>query len=120
MVVARDASNHEELFELLGSLGEGVKFAGVEAGGDEEVTGAFGGRVGEDGGGYLSKIMFVHVGAEDFVIFGSTFQNVLDRGTTEIEETIFEAEFFARDDTFVVGGDGEGLGAVEKFNCFDD
>ena len=45
--VALDAAHHQKLFELLGSLGQGVKLTGVEPAGHEVVPGAFGRGHGE-------------------------------------------------------------------------
>lgn len=84
MIITGDATNHEELFELLGGLGEGVELAGVETGGDEEVAGAFRGGIGEDGSGDFNEIMVVHVGADDAIVLGAATEDVLHGRATEV------------------------------------
>ena len=58
--VAVEAGGHQELFELLGGLGQGVELAGVVPGGDQIVPSALGGGGGEDWGGDLQEAVLRH------------------------------------------------------------
>jgi len=49
LVVALIAGNHQELFQLLGALGQRVKFAGMDAAGNQIIPGAFRRAFEEDG-----------------------------------------------------------------------
>ena len=120
LVVAGDTADHQELFELLRGLGESVELTGMKARGDEEVAGAFGGRVGEDGGGNLNKIVGVHIVAHKAVELGAALQDALGRGAAEVQEAVFEAEFLAGGGAFVVGVDGERFGFIDEGELGDD
>ena len=120
LVVARDATDHEELFELLGGLGEGVELAWMEARGDEEVASAFRGRVGENGGGNFDEVVGIHVVAHETIELGAALQDALSGGATEIEIAVFEAELLARGGAFVVSVDGERFGFVDEGELGND
>ena len=54
--VPLETGDHQELLELLGGLGQRVELPGVEAGRDQVVARAFGGRGREQRGLYLDKV----------------------------------------------------------------
>ena len=62
--VAVEAGGHQQLLELLGSLRQSVKLAGVVPGRHEIVTGALGRRRGEDGGSHLQEALLGHEPAQ--------------------------------------------------------
>jgi hypothetical protein len=61
LVVAVESGDHEQLFEQLGRLRQGVELAGIDAAGHEIVPGAFGGAAGQEGGLDIEKSVGVQV-----------------------------------------------------------
>ena len=107
-----EAGDLEHLFVLLGGLGEGVEAAGAEAGGDEEVAGAFWGGVGEDGGFDFDEAGLVEEvagGGGDGV---AQAEVAGEAGAAQVEVAVFEAEVFVGD--FLIDLEGEDVGFVEE------
>ena len=66
-----NATNHEELLELLRRLRQGIKSAWVKPGGHEKITGAFRGRVGKNRCGDFGEIVVVHIITNETIEFGT-------------------------------------------------
>ena len=58
--IAVKACGHQQLLELLGSLGQGIELAGMLSGGHQIVSCALGRGCGENGGGDLHKAVLGH------------------------------------------------------------
>ena len=106
--VTFDTADHEELFVLLRGLGEGVEAAGGEAGGNEEVAGAFGGALREDGGFDFEEAFAVHEVADGFDNAMAEAEVVAHGSAADVEVTVFETEVFVGDAAF--DGEGEDVG----------
>ena len=60
--VTVESAHHQQLFEQLWGLGQGVKFVEIHAGGHYEVTGTFGGGADQDRCFHFNEILLVQVG----------------------------------------------------------
>jgi len=112
LVIAVKTGDHEELFKLLGGLGEGVEAAGMEAAGDEEIACAFWGAVGEEGGLELVEAFGLEVSAHGGDNLGAEDDVALHFFAAEVEEAEAQAEVFV-DGGGVVDREGECFGAGE-------
>ena len=115
------ARHHEELFEELRGLGEGVEPPVVDPAGDEIVPRAFGRALGEERGLDLDEVMGVEVlpdGPHDLIALEET---LLQGGAAKVEVPVPESqvlvhvcgvglELFPEDHGLFGDGEGEGPG----------
>src|SRR3989344_4541362 len=87
--------NHLELFELLGRLGEDVKFTVLESGGDDVFTRSFGRAFHHDWRFYLYKIVCMHVFTEKRNDLVAHADVLLQSRTAKVEVAIFKTNVFA-------------------------
>jgi len=84
LIVSLYAGDHEHLFVLLGGLGEGVEFAGVDAAGYEEFPCTFGGAFEEHGGFDFEEMVVVEVIASGLGSPVAELENFEVAGSTEV------------------------------------
>lgn len=104
------ASDHKELFEHLGGLGEGVELAGVYAAGNEVISGAFGGTFGEKRGIHFEEALLVEVFSHAETEVMAKSQGFLHGGTTQVQVAVLHSDVFG-DGIALIDGEGEGIGA---------
>ncbi len=85
---------HQQLFELLRSLRQRIKFTGMQAARDQVVTGAFRGAGGKDGGLEFMEAVCPHVLAHSGDYIAAEDDIFLELVAAEVEEAIFEAHGF--------------------------
>ena len=117
--VAVAAADHEDLLEELGGLGECVKAAGVETGGDEEFAGAFGGGFVEDGRFNFEEAVLVAVVAHDLGDAMARDQGFGHLLAANVQVAVLEAEVFV-DRLALAGGEGGRIGFVDEGGGGDD
>ena len=88
-VVARD---HQQLLVGLGRLRQGEKLAWMDPARDQIVAGALGGALGQKGGFYFDKVLFIKCVAHDLVGAMAQLQIGLDAGPAQIQIAVFEAD----------------------------
>ena len=88
--VALDPAHHQQLFELLRRLWQGVELAGVEPARDEEVAGSLGAAGGQDRRGDLQEVALRHVGADQLRQAGPGLEAGDDGSPAEIEVAVAE------------------------------
>ena len=93
--VAFDSADHEQLFELLGRLGEGVELARVEPARHEVVTGALRRRDGQHGRLHLEEPTLGQVGPHDLAEAGSLGQAFDERPPPHVQVAVRKAGFLA-------------------------
>ena len=107
-----DTTDHEDLFEELGALGQGVEGAFLQARGDQEVAGALGRAAAEEGGFDLVEALLVEVVAGDLGDAVARLEDVLHRGATHVEVAVLQPGFFA-DLVGFIGDEGGVVAVVE-------
>ena len=112
--VALQAGHHQQLFELLGRLGQGVELSGMHAGGHQVVARAFGGGFEQDGGFDLDETVLVEVIAHELDHFMAQDQVVLHTLTSQVEVAVFQAHVLVGVFVFV-DHERQGFGRVEYF-----
>ncbi len=90
-----DPADHEQLFELLGRLGEGVELAGVEPARHQVVAGALGRRDGQHGRLHLQEPALGQVGPHDLAEAGSFGQPLDERPPPHVQVAVRKAGFLA-------------------------
>lgn len=103
--VAVEAGDHQQLLELLRSLGQGVELARVQAGRDDEVTGALGRRRGEDRGRHLVEAEGHHLGADGADDGRAQHDVAVHALAAQVEEAVLQAPLLVDP---VLGVDREG------------
>ena len=84
------AGGHQQLLELLGSLGQGVELAGMLPGGHQVVPGALGGGGGEDGGGDLQKALVLHGTAQGGHHLAAHHDVLFHLGVAQVQIAVFQ------------------------------
>ena len=117
LVVFLDAGDHEDLFELLRGLRQGVKGARLAAVGHQEFARAFGGGFEQDGRLDFHEALFVHVEAGGGGDFAAQPEVARHFRPAQVQVAILQAEFFVdgAGDFRVVHRKGEHLGHVQHF-----
>jgi hypothetical protein len=118
--VAVAAGDHQDLFEQLGALRQGVPHAGLEPGGHEEVAGALGGGPAEHGRLDLEEAVGVEVVAGDLGDAVADAEDVLHARAAEVEVAEGQAGLLAGHVLFVRGDEGELGGLGEQLDGGDD
>ena len=98
--VAVEAADHEDLLEDLRRLRQGVELAGMDAAGNEEVAGALGCGLGEDGGLDLEKALLAERLADGEGDVVAQTKVTLHLGAAKVDVAILEAGFFVLDGFF--------------------
>ena len=88
--VAVEAGDHEDLFEELGGLGEGVEGSFPEPGGDEEVPGPLGGGLDENGGLDLVEALGIEEATDPEGRPMAEGDVVLESLLAEVEEAVLQ------------------------------
>ena len=89
--IAIKAGGHQQLLELLGSLGQSVELAGVLSGGHQIVPGAFGRGGGQDGGGDLQEALLGHAAADVRHHLAAQDDVFLHGGVAQVQEAVLQA-----------------------------
>ena len=84
LVVARHATNHQQLLKLLRCLWQGVEFTLLQAAGDQEVTRTLGAGICKDWRLDFDKIALVHILAHAAVHIGAAAQHRLQLGPAQV------------------------------------
>ena len=103
--VAVEPRDHQQLFELLGRLGEGVEHPGIQTAGDEKVSCALRRTVGQDGRLDLQKTPSVHVITNEPDDLVSVHNVPVYMLTAQVQEAPSEPKFFV---DFLLVGNEEG------------
>ena len=117
--VAFQAADHEDLLEELRATAAGRRSCRVEARGDEEFAGAFGGGLVEDGGFDFEEAVLVAVVAHDLGDLVAGDHGVGQFLAAQVEVAVLEARVLA-DGFALAGGEGDGVGLVDEFGLGDD
>ena len=86
-----EAGGHQQLLELLGSLGQGIELAGVVTGGNQVVAGTLGGGGGEDGGGDLQEALLGHGGTDGGNHLAAQDDVLLHGGVAQVQVAVLQA-----------------------------
>ena len=89
------AGDHQQLFEGLRRLGQGIELVGVHAAGDDEVAGAFGRRVDQIGGFDLEEAFRVEEAADFLRHLVPQDHVALQRRAAQVEVAVFHAQVVA-------------------------
>lgn len=89
------AGDHQQLFEGLRRLGQGVELVGVHAAGNDEVAGAFGRRVDQIGGFDLEEAFRVEEAADFLRHLVPQDHVALQRRAAQVEVAVFHAQVVA-------------------------
>ena len=92
--VAIESGDHENLFEDLRRLRQGVEFARMNAAWDEKIARALGGGLGEDRRFNLEKALGVHALANGEGDVVAQAEVALHFGAAQVDVAILEADFF--------------------------
>ncbi len=90
------AGGHQQLLELLGSLGQGVELAGMVPGRHQVVSRALRRRSGQNGGGDLQEALLGHEPAQLRHHLAAQNDIALDGRVAQIQEPVLEAGIFVR------------------------
>ena len=90
--IAVKAGQHQQLLVLLGGLGQSIELAGVDTGGDQIVTGALGGGLGEHGGLDLQKTLLVEVVPADLGHLVTGGDSVLHVGAAQVQIAVLQTQ----------------------------
>ena len=101
LVVALHASDHEELFEQLWALRQGVPGSGLQASRHQEVTGAFGGRAGQRGRLDLDKVSVGKNGTRSLVYLAAQANCRSGAGAAKVKVSVLEPRLLADGDALV-------------------
>ena len=85
-----EARGHQQLLELLGSLGQGIELAGVLPGGHQIIPGALRGGGGQDGGGDLQEAVLGHGRPQGGHHLAPQDDVALHRRVPQVQITIFQ------------------------------
>ena len=113
LVVARHATNHQQLLKLLRCLWQGVEFTLLQAAGDEEVTRALGAGIGQNRRLDFDEIMLVHILAHAAVHIGAATQHRLQLGAAQVQVAVGKAQVFICLISLAKGLDRQRLGFVQ-------
>ena len=91
LVVLVKAGEHQQLLVDLGTLGQGVEGAGMQAAGHQEVARALGRGLGQDGGLHLSEALLVQRAADAGDHLGAHAQLLLHGGAAQIQIAVLQA-----------------------------
>lgn len=120
LVIAVESRHHIELFEELWRLGQSIESPGLDAARDQVIACAFGRRFAEDWRLEVEKIFRFEHATNNARHFATRNNIVVEAWATQIEVSIFEADFFVGI-AFVVDGKWRRFGAVKyaQFFSFD-
>ena len=111
LIVAVKTRDHEDLFEELGRLWQGVELAGIKPAGNEVVPGPFGGALRKEGGFYFDETLLVKKRARGLGYPVSEPEGFKHLGTSQVKVAVFEAVDLCHLD-FFVQGKGRSFGGV--------
>jgi hypothetical protein len=114
-----EAGDHQDLFEHLRGLREGVKSAGLHAARDKVIACAFGRGAGHEGSFDFEEALVGEVIADGFGDFVAGLNVELHDVAAKIDVAIFQAGFFVGE-RGVGGQEGRELGFVEDAQLFGD
>ena len=108
--------DHQQLFELLGSLRQSVELARMQTGGNQIVTGTFGAAGSQNGGLEFVETVFGHVTAHFSDDLAAEHDVVVKLFAAQVEEAVFQTHGFGG---LIVFGDLEWdhIGLTENFHC---
>ncbi len=90
--IAVEAGHHDELLELLRSLGQCIELAGMDARRHQEISRALGARRRQDRGLELEEALFLHPPPQRIDDGAPLHDVVVQPVTPQIEEAVFEAD----------------------------
>ena len=90
--IAVKAGQHQQLLVLLGGLGQGIKFARMDAGGDQIIPGALGGGLGQHGGLDLQEALLVKVVPGHFGHLVAGGDGMLHIRAAQVQIAVLQAE----------------------------
>ena len=99
--IAVEAGHHQQLLELLRRLRQGVELAGMQAGGHQEVAGAFRGRGGQDRGLIFQEALLDHAPADRGDDLAAQHHVAVQLVAAQVDEAVFEADVLG--EAFVAG-----------------
>ncbi len=83
--IAVHSSYHEQLFEKLRGLGQGIELALMHPAGHQVVSGPFRRALGEEGGFHLDEAVLIQVFPDGFKDFISFLETILHGVTSKVE-----------------------------------
>ena len=117
--IAIATRDHQDLFEDLWTLGQGIPLARVLAAGHDEVAGAFGTGFDQERGFHFKETFVAEVVANDACHLRTGSQDLLHAGATKIDVAVLQTLVFGDFVRLVVVGQNGGrLGLAEHLDAF--
>ena len=117
--IAIATRDHQDLFEDLWTLGQGIPLARVLAAGHDEVAGAFGTGFDQEWGFHFEETFVAEVVANDACHLRTGSQDLLHARASQIDVAVFQTLVFGDFVRLVVVGQNGGrLGLAEHLNAF--
>ena len=113
LVVARHATNHQQLLKLLRCLWQGVEFTFLQTARNEEVARTLGAGISQNRRLDFDKIALVHILAHAAVHIGAATQHRLQLGAAQVQVAVGKAQVFTGLVSLAKGLDGQCLGFVQ-------
>ena len=117
--IALQTGHHEQLFENLRRLGQGVEFAGIQPAGHQKVPRPFGRGLGEHRGFHLRKAVLVQKPPHALGHPVAQTQVGLHARSAQIQIAPGQTQIFARIAT-VLNGERRRFGGIEQLPFVDD
>src|SRR5216684_1073073 len=115
LVVAAQATDHQDLLQGLWRLRQRVELTGIEARRHNEVARALWRRLDEQRGLYLDKLKLVHVRMDDLVDAMAKLEDALHARTAQVEIAVLETRGLVRERTVLLDQERGRLGDGDHF-----